>query len=147
MSTHTDQSESIPLPDSTAWHKNRAIVYAIWFAALGVVGNVVALSFESRQNFELEKARLQQQLILNATRSNNVDVVKDNLRFLIGTGLLHDSKMVDAQRIKEYVESRNPMLIGADHTCALLQDGRMACWRPDGTRFYLDTSDLSPLRD
>ena len=67
--------------------------------------------------------------------------------FLIETGLIYDSDMVDVPRIKQYIQDRDPMIIGALRSCAPAEDGQVVCWGPDKNIICFDPSAPGDTRD
>ena len=92
---------------------NLPLVVAVFAAALGAFGNIYVVYTENEGSLALEKQRLQQQLLLNAVKSNEIETVKNNLRFLLDTRLLVRSDSIDTAAIREYVfeEDGDPLIV------------------------------------
>lgn len=80
-------------------HTNIPLVVAIIAAAAGLIGQAFVAWYNADAELLLERQRLQQQLLLNAVKAD-VDQAKENLDFLLDTGLLVNSETVNIETIR-----------------------------------------------
>ncbi len=73
-------------------------------ASAGVIGNAWVAYHNGVKQEKLERLRLQQQLLLDAV-DTDVEQAKQNLKFLIDTGLLNETSGVDTNKIAAALEA------------------------------------------
>lgn len=70
--------------------KLNPIIVGIIAACLGLLGNIFVTYLEGENALELESAKLQSSLILEAIKTGNQNLAENNLEFLLEAGLIED---------------------------------------------------------
>ena len=82
----------------------------LWTAAitgiLAIAGAAAGALFQGMAEINLEKTRLDSQLILNALSSESLEARRASLRFLVGTNLIRDLETRDG--LRKYFEGDDP---------------------------------------
>jgi deoxyribonuclease I len=89
---------------------NIPLLTAILVAAAGLYGQAYVAWFNADSNRKIENHRLQQQLLLNAVKAD-IDQAKENLEFLLDTGLLKDSEVIKEAKIRAELEKGKTLSI------------------------------------